>query len=423
MPIHRLSLCVVMLAMAMGWTASVARAVPVVTPVSSPIRNEVRGLWVLRSTLTSPQRIAELVRTAAAGGYDTLLVQVRGRGDAYYHSEVDPRAAELGDQPASFDPLATTLEAAHAAGLKVHAWINVNLVASATSLPRSRDHIVPRHPGWLMVPRAIAADLYGLDPRTPEYVGRLARWTRDRGDTVEGLYLSPVSDGAQDYTLSVIAELTRSYPLDGVHLDYIRYPSAEFDYSRMTVDAFRREQLPKMTGAERDRLDRLGRTDPLVWTRTYPDGWARFRRDRLTELVRRIRDVVKRERPTAVISSAVVPDPAQARDGKLQDWAAWAEAGLLDVVCPMAYAQDRSDFAAQIEAATHGAHGRPIWAGIGAWRLPVGRVAEHLMSARKSGAAGVLLFSYDSLLTVSAPRGAFFAQLRPSLVGDRSGDR
>jgi uncharacterized lipoprotein YddW (UPF0748 family) len=386
-------------------------------PARAQARDEIRGLWVLRSSLTSPQRIAELVRTAAAGGYNTLLVQVRGRGDAYYTSTIEPRALDLRDQPASFDPLALTLDVAHAVGLTVHAWFNVNLVSSATTVPRMREHIVVRHPEWLMVPAALAPALGRVDPRSPGYVGQLARWTRGKADEVEGLYLSPVPAGARDYTIAVVTELMRSYKLDGLHLDYVRYPTADFDYSHVALQEFRAFQADMTPADERDRLDRLVKSDPLAWTRMYASAWESFRRDRLTALVERIRDVVKAERPMAVLSSAVVPEPDDARTRKLQDWTRWAGTGVLDAVCPMAYATAVDAFAQQITATIAAAHGRPVWAGIGAWRLPVNRAAEHLAAARRSGAAGVLLFSYDSLLTASRPRGVYFTRLRPSLVG------
>src|SRR5712692_1383076 len=69
-------------------------------------RGEVRALWVVRTTLTSPEKIRKMVETAAAAGFNTLVVQVRGRGDAYYRSRWEPRAVELKDQPPDFDPLA-----------------------------------------------------------------------------------------------------------------------------------------------------------------------------------------------------------------------------------------------------------------------------------------------------------------------------
>ena len=75
---------------------------------SSASNNEVRALWVVRTTLTSPEKIQEMVNKASAANFNTLIVQVRGRGDAYYKSRHEPRAIELKDQPAAFDPLATT---------------------------------------------------------------------------------------------------------------------------------------------------------------------------------------------------------------------------------------------------------------------------------------------------------------------------
>ena len=72
-------------------------------------QSEVRALWVVRTTLTSPEKIGQLVSAAADNGFNTLIVQIRGRGDAYYNSRVEPRAIDLKDQPPSFDPLAVTI--------------------------------------------------------------------------------------------------------------------------------------------------------------------------------------------------------------------------------------------------------------------------------------------------------------------------
>src|SRR5918998_461493 len=79
-------------------------------------KDEVRALWVVRTTLTSPEKIRQLVSSAADNGFNTLIVQIRGRGDAYYKSRVEPRAMDLKDQPATFDPLALTLEEARKRG-------------------------------------------------------------------------------------------------------------------------------------------------------------------------------------------------------------------------------------------------------------------------------------------------------------------
>src|SRR6185295_12580145 len=67
-------------------------AAPERTPATA-LQNEVRALWVVRTTLTSPEKIHQLVNAAADNGFNTLIVQIRGRGDAYYKSRVEPRAS------------------------------------------------------------------------------------------------------------------------------------------------------------------------------------------------------------------------------------------------------------------------------------------------------------------------------------------
>ena len=106
---------------------------------SEPAAAEIRALWVTRSSLTTPASIAALVRTARDQGFNTLLVQVRGRADAYYTTDLEPRSADLSRQPASFDPLAAVLTEAKASGIRVHAWVSLNLVSSAVELPAAPD--------------------------------------------------------------------------------------------------------------------------------------------------------------------------------------------------------------------------------------------------------------------------------------------
>ena len=137
-----------------------------------------------------------------------------------------------------------TIEQAHAAGIRVHGWVAVNLVSSATTLPSSREHIVYKNPEWLMVPRALASELSKVDMRSPEYVGRLARWTRAHSDEVEGLYASPLHPAAAAHVADVVKELVTSYELDGIHLDYVRFPGAEYDYSRGALQQFKASVQP-----------------------------------------------------------------------------------------------------------------------------------------------------------------------------------
>lgn len=363
---------------------------------------EVRALWVKSASLATPAAVSAMVKAARAGGFNTLLVQVRGRGDAYFSSQLEPRAAALSSQPEFFDPLALTLDLAHAAGIRVHAWIDVGLVSSAVQLPSSRAHVVNRHPEWLMVPRALARDLALIDARSQTYLDKLVRWTRAQ-DEVEGLYMSPVSEDAAAATVAVVADIAARYPVDGVHLDYIRYPSDDFDYSLGSLQAFKASVLGRLDAAAAEHAQREVGQDLVGWAEAFPDRWREFRRDRLTALVTRIRDSVKARRPEVTVSAAVAPDAAEASRRRLQDWAEWIRQGLLDVVCPMAYTTDPAAFAAQVAAARQSAGERPLWAGIGAYRLSLRDTVENIRVARDLGAAGVVLFSYDAL--TAHPRG------------------
>lgn len=388
-------LCALPLALAglvLGWLSLAAQ-----TPVPPPAATaEIRALWVLRTTLTTPERIAALVQTARRDGFNTLLVQVRGRGDAYFNDSLEPRAAELAARP-DFDPLATVLERAHAAGLRVHAWTNLNLVSSAVTLPTDQAHIVRRHPEWLMLPRALAQPLARVAPASPAYATRLAQWSRGQAATVEGLYASPLVPAAADHAQAVVRDLTRRYALDGVHFDYARFPGPAFDYSPAALAEFRNTVRPTLPAAERQRLDARQRQSVLAYPDALPEQWRSFRMERMTALMRRLRAVVKAERPAAIVSVAVKPELRDAREARLQDWAAWLQDGIVDVVCPMAYTAEAAAFATQIAAAQAAAGDGQVWAGIGAYRLPVGRTVENIRTARRLGAAGIILFSYDSL--------------------------
>ena len=364
--------------------------------VAPEAKVETRALWVTRTTLTSSEAIVQMVRAAAAGGFNTLIVQVRGRGDSYYRGTLEPRASELAAKPA-FDPLTTVLDEAHAAGIKVHAWVAVNLVSSSVSLPASREHVIYRAPEWLMVPRELAAEMKKVDVRSPAYIGRLARWTRAHSAEVEGLYTSPVHPGAQAHVAAVIGELVRKYAVDGVHLDYVRFPSESFDYSPSAIELFKTTILPGLTEKERREAAAREVLDPAAYPNLFADRWDEFRRSGLTELVVKVRTAVKAARPGTIVSAAIVPDAKLATESRLQDWRSWLDQSLLDVLCPMAYTTDAGVFQQQVTAARDYAGEVPVWAGIGAYHLTPAQTLQRIAAARKLGAAGIILFSYDAL--------------------------
>jgi uncharacterized lipoprotein YddW (UPF0748 family) len=322
-------------------TAVILAIVFLAGSAGSAADGDVRAHWVQRASLQSPESIRRMVATAAINGFNTLFVPARTEGRG-------------------FDPLMETIDAARERGLRVHAWLNVNMVASASELPASRDHVIYQHPEWLMVPRALAADLQAIDARSPEYLGRLARWTRANADRVDGLYLSPVHAGAQVLVASVVKTLVTNYAVDGIHLDYVRFPGTDFDYSRAALEAFRAEMRGRRAAVARATLDKTESPDPLVYAEDRANDWRLFRQTRLTSLVTRLRSTVKAERPNVIVSAAVMPD-ASAADDAFQDWRTWLDNGFVDALCPIGTGPTQRPFAALVADLRALAGSTPVW--------------------------------------------------------------
>src|SRR2546425_10019145 len=92
---------------------------------------------------------------ATTRGSHDVVVQIRGRGGASSDSRLEPRAETLVDD--GFDPLAHLVRAGAAVGVRVHAWGNVFFVWSSPqgALPKAPEHLVRRHPGWLLGPAGV----------------------------------------------------------------------------------------------------------------------------------------------------------------------------------------------------------------------------------------------------------------------------
>src|SRR2546425_1152687 len=382
--------------------------------ISAP--NEVRALWVVRNTLTSPEKIHRMVESAASTGFNTLIVQVRGRGDAYYRSRWEPRAVELKDQPKDFDPLAVTIAEAHQRGLKVHAWLNTSLLANLDALPADPNHVYNKHPEWLAVPRAVANELFSMSPRDALYRQRIVEWSKANRGELEGVYTGPANSKVREHIYRIWMDIIQKYPVDGMHFDYVRFASPDFDYSRTSLKTFRKWLELQLSRSDRSALKKTLEQDPLAATEKYPEKFGDFQREQVTTLVERIYHAAKRRRPDVIVSAAVFANDENAFTRRFQDWRRWLRLGILDVACPMAYTPDTATFQKQIQVATSTAHaaGRRVWAGIGAYRIPAESAVEKINTARTIGADGIILFSYDFTATPSTlnPQGDYHERVR-----------
>jgi uncharacterized lipoprotein YddW (UPF0748 family) len=265
------------------------------------------------AALASREAFDTILSSAVASGEQTLLVPVT-----------------LFDVPPV--TLAEMVSTARTRGLRVVAAVDVTRVAGANEWPASRDNVIYTHPEWLMVPRELALDLSRLDARSPDYAGRLARWARANAGKAMGLYLSPVHTDVAAFVAGAVRRLVERIPFDGVQFDTARYPSGDFDYSRLSLEELRRQIRPGLSPEERRRLDGIEALDPLAYVNEFPDVWRRFRQTQLTALVVRARTAVKSVRPDAIVSAVVGSDPLAALSDYLQDWPTWLDNRFIDAV-------------------------------------------------------------------------------------------
>ena len=292
-----------------------------------------KALWVVGDKITTPAGIDDLLEVSAVRGIFDLVVQVRGRGDAYYTARLEPRAEAL---TLDFDPLDRLIRYGAAVGVRIHAWANVYLVWSHPdrALPKDASHVVNRHPEWLLRPDGVSTQ----DPAG--------------GKDFAGVYTDPANADARAHTQDVFEDIVTRYRVEGLQYDHLRYPQA--------TDA------------------------------RSPEDHA-F----VTTLVRESAARIRRARPNAVISAAVFPDPTVARERVLQRWPEWAAEGLIDLVCPMAYRRDSTEVARLLAAARAAAPKTELWGGLMGYAGEPERLREQVRAARDAGCEGTILFAYD----------------------------
>ncbi|HBN45781.1 MAG TPA: family 10 glycosylhydrolase [Candidatus Marinimicrobia bacterium] len=274
---------------------------------------EKRCLWVVRNTLTSPQSIDEMLTFADINGFNHLLVQVRGRGDAYYDSKLVPRSELLLDP--DFDPLEYIIEKAHNRGIEVHAWVNAYFIWAAEKRPRALHHVYNSRPNWL--------DSNGF-----------ATVNKQQNNNGKKYFLAPHHPDVNNHLLTVFRELTALYEIDGLHLDYIRFRDAEYGNNEDAKTHFYKSKYKNQ--------EKIFEDDESV-------VWDDFRRAAVTNLVKETKAMLLEVRPDCKLSAAVKPNLRLAHNRFYQEWDVWLAAGYLDWVMPMNYTPDIHDFAENID--------------------------------------------------------------------------
>ncbi len=342
--------------------------------------DELRALWVVRDALTTPESVTRLVDFAVLTRTHMLFVQVRGRADSFYNSAIEPPASILKAPIADFDPLAYLLTLAHRNGIAVHAWLNVFLVWSDMSKTPPSNHLAARHPDWLL------ADGSGVRMDRMQS----SRWKKAN---VEGWYVSPGNRAMRAHMARVVDELVSEYEIDGIHLDYIRYPNREYSFDPASNAAFAIKwgvDPTEITKGNRASLQKVIGAGALALVDSL---YNESRVANVDSMVLAIRAACK----SKPLSAAVVADPASARHEKGQDWSRWVGKGWMDFVVPMAY--NFPPLELEHRATVYNRMvGKERWLmGLGVFDGREEYLAESVQMLREVGVMGFSIFSYNVL--------------------------
>lgn len=351
-------------------------------------RPQWRAIWVdaFNPGIKTPQQVDQLITDMKSLNCNTIIAQIRKRGDALFRKCIEPFTEDAAI-PAGFDPLADLLEKGHKAGLQVHAWVNVNTVwPGSGSPPKSPDHIFNKH-----------------GPKASDEETWLTHDDKGNIKFSSGYFTDPGHPDYARHFVHVVIELAKQYPVDGIHLDFVRYTETEGSvqegygagYNPTNVRRFQ-----KSFGMN----DQPQRGDPK---------WQQWRRDQVTHLVRSLRGRLLEEKPNVILSAALIPwgaGPANDIEWRssapynrvFQDWHAWRQEGLLDLIIPMNY--DRESNPAQqkyfdqwVKFETQNKYKSQSVVGIGAYMNGASDTVAQTRRALAESADGVCYFSYGYL--------------------------
>ncbi|MDI6827336.1 MAG: family 10 glycosylhydrolase [Armatimonadota bacterium] len=315
---------------------------------------EHRALWAYAwgPGIKSPTEVSALVARALSANCNVIAAQVRKVGDAYYtptRPNCDIRAVDI---PEGYDPLQELLNQAHGVGLKVYAWVVVNRIA--TIPPSDPCHIYNRHPNWLCMSNA--------------------------GQTSfdEGYFVDPGVPDAAEWNYNVCMDLIKHYDLDGLFLDFIRYPQQNSGYNPIALQRFRERYglAPTYIPAPNDSL------------------FSAWRREQVTFFVRKLYANMLSVKPNMVLSASTFSDRNDAYNYRFQDWRTWMMSGFLDANCPMVYTSSNSIFNNRVDDAVANSGGRHVYILQGSYKNTIANSMTQLLSARSRGSHGQGIYRY-----------------------------
>ena len=280
-------------------------------------KHEVRAVWLTTiggidwphsySSATQKAELISILDQLQQAGINTVLIQTRVRATTIFPTTTEPWDGCLTGRPGTspgYDPLQMCIDECHRRGMECHAWI--------VTIPVGK---------WN------GTGCKQLRQKYPTLIKKI-------GD--EG-YMNPEMPQTGDYLANFCAEVTQKYDVDGIHLDYIRYPE----------------------------------TWKIKVTR--PQG-----RQYITEIVTKINRAVKSLKPWIKLSCSPIgkyDDLSRYRSSGwnanttvCQDAQGWLRDGLMDALFPMMYFQGNNFYPFAIDWHEH-SYGRIVAPGLAVYMM------------------------------------------------------
>lgn len=336
-----------------------------------------KAIWVIRQRYDSPEQIANLMENCRQAGFNTVLFQVRGNGTAFYRSEIEP----MDHADPGFDQLTVACREAHRRGMALQAWINVMPGWRGPNPPSDAGQLYNAHPDWFWYSAS--------GERHP-----LINWY---------VSLNPCLPEVRAYLVSVAREIVERYPVDGLHLDYIRMP---FDESPKGVDYS--HDAPTLALFK----EATGKTPAQDKA-----AWSAWRTEQVTRVVADIRAMMRQVRPRVLLTAACWANIEGVRKEHFQDGPAWLRQGLIDAAFVMNYAKDTRTFKLRQEAWHRASGGKPAAAGIGVYMHESPEVTAEQVRLALAWGQGLAIFSSNALFGRRSDRQKL-ETIRPLLASE-----
>ncbi|MFQ4144705.1 family 10 glycosylhydrolase [Chlorogloeopsis sp. ULAP02] len=337
---------------------------------------EIRAIWLDRGTIVrarSEQGLAQIFDRLAQAGINTVFFETVNAGYTIYPSHVAPQQNPL---IRGWDPLAAAVKLAHERNMELHAWVWT--FAAGNQRHNQILNIKPDYPGPIL---AAFPDWAGYDQR-----GQMIPQGQGKP------FLDPANPQVRQYLLRLYEEIVTRYKVDGLHLDYIRYPFQDEAAGRTYgYGQAARKQFQQLTGVDPVNISP---SQKELWQK-----WTQFRTEQVNSFVAQVSQQLRSKRSHLILSAAVFPLQEQERIQKIQQhWEVWAKRGDVNLIIPMTYAQDTFSFErlAQPWIASSNLGSALLVPGIRLLSLPTVGAFDQIQLVRDLPISGYALFAAEN---------------------------